>query len=143
MSRSFFFLTTKYVYENKKCSLPAESCVHHLASPVRRISRRSRRRRDQRRQGAVSLADAPTLIYRTVAARSIVCWHLRDRRDTSERCGSREQRDPLLFPTRRTRHAVFYEGSCYPRRVSASRGHSPRSFSRATIFEVSDRRPLS
>lgn len=124
-------------------SLPAESCVHHPASPAQRTSRRNRRRRDQRRRDAVSLADAPTLICRTAAARSIVCSHLRDRRDTSERCGSRGHHDPLLFPTRRTRRAIFYEGACCPRHVSASRGHSPRSFSRARISGVSDRRPVS
>jgi len=129
--------------KKKKILLPVESCVHHLANPARRISRRSRRRRDQERQDVVSLADAPTPICRTAVARSIVCRHLRDRRDTSERCGSRGHRDPLLFPTRHTRRAVFCEGSCCPHRVSTSHDHSPRSFSRARIFGVSDRCPLS
>ena len=82
----------------------------------------------------MSLADAPMPICRTAAVRSIVCWHLRDRRDTSERYGSRGQRDPLLFPTRRTRRVVFYEESCCLHRVSAFLGHSPRSSSRARIL---------
>lgn len=123
--------------------LPAESCVHHLANPARRTSRRSRRRWDQARRDAVSLADAPTLICRTAAAHSIVCHHLRDRRDTSERCEFRGHCDPSFSPTR-TRHAILFEESCCPHRHAlASRGHSPRSSSRARIFGILGRYPLS
>lgn len=124
-----------------RCDSPAESCARHPASPARRISPRSRRRPGRRRPDAVFSVDGPMPIYRTAVARSIVCCHLRNRPDTSERCECHGHRGPRSFPTRRTRAATLFVALCCPRRASARRGRSPRSSSRATIAATWDRRP--